>query len=88
MDHKTLLKKLEFYGFEGRTLSWFHSYLANRQQECCANGVTFTDKTITCGVPQGSILGPLLFFIYVNDMPKCLDYGIASRRDCLLTTRT
>ena len=55
VDYKILLKKLEFSGFEGRTLSWFHLYLANRQQVCFANGVTSTAKTITCGVPQGSI---------------------------------
>ena len=77
VDHKILLKKLEFYGFEVITLHWFQSYLADRQQVCCVNGVVSSTKTISCGVPQGSILGPLLFLIYVNDMPKCLGYGTA-----------
>ena len=54
VDYKILLKKLEFSGFEGRTLSWFHLYLANRQQVCFANGVTSTAK-IACvaGVQRG-----------------------------------
>ena len=54
----------------------FTSYLANRQQVCYANGITSSIDYITCGVPQGSILGPLLFFINVNDISKCLDYGV------------
>ena len=55
----------------------FTSYLANRQQVCYANGITSFIDYITCGVLQGSILGPLLFFINVNDISKCLDYGVA-----------
>ena len=51
VDHKILLKRLEFYGFEGITLHWFQSYLADRQQVCCVNGVVSSTKTISCGVP-------------------------------------
>jgi len=53
VDHKILLKKLEFYGFEGITLHWFQSYLADRQQVCCVNGVVSSTKTIPVGYLKG-----------------------------------
>ena len=62
VDHKILLKKLEFYGFEDIALHWFQSYLADRQQVCCVNGGVSSTKTISCGVPQGSILGTARLF--------------------------
>ena len=76
INHKILLHKLNHYGIRGTALNWFMSYLTGRTQQVCYNGVASSNiNEINLSVPQGSILGPLLFIIYVNDFPNCLKYG-------------
>ena len=71
IDHTILLNKLKYYGLKGPTLNLFQSYLTNRRQYTEIEDTTSTILPIQVGVPQGSILGPILFIIYVNDLPQC-----------------
>lgn len=71
LDHSILLQKLNHCGIRGTSNLWIENYLSDRQQFVVFNGKNSPTNTIRCGVPQGSILGPLLFLLYINDLPNC-----------------
>ena len=78
IDHDILLLKLFHYGIRSVFYDWLKSYLTNRQQQFMCQNVLYKVKYINFGVPEGSILGPLLFLIYVNDFPQCITKGKSS----------
>ena len=72
VNHQILIRKLQKFGINGALLKWFKNYLSNRKQCTIANNIVSSSRDITYGVPQGSVLGPLLFLIYVNDISSII----------------
>ena len=75
IDHKILLQKLMHYGVRGLPLEWISRYLNDRTQQVVCNNRLSDILIIKCGVPQGSILGSLLFLVYGNDFCRCITKG-------------
>ena len=71
VNYQILLHKLEYYGIRSTVYDWFKSYVENRKQFVCLDTVKSDMLHISCGVPQGAILGPFLFLLYINDFHNC-----------------
>ena len=78
VDHQLLLHKLHAYGIRGKLLSWLKAYLSDRTQTVVINGKPSSSAKVVSGVPQGTVLGPILFLIYLNDLNKCLKHSVTS----------
>ena len=88
VDHKVLLAKLPKYGLKGKVHAWIKEFLTNRQQTVVVEGSKSSFQPVVSGVPQGTVLGPLLFILYINDLVDVLQFakGLCFADDTKLTS--
>ena len=87
VPHKRLIHKINYYGITGSIATWIDTFLTGRTQQVVVNGATSSSTRVTSGVPQGTVLGPLLFLLYINDLPDNLSTSVRFfADDCILYT--
>jgi hypothetical protein len=91
VPHRRVVAKVEAHGISGKVLQWVRNFLTNRTQQVAVNGVKSSPADVTSGIPQGSVLGPVLFVLYINDYPRHVqsyaelftdDTKVFNRSDC------
>ena len=90
VPHLRLLSKIRYYGIQNNLNRWFSSFLEGRNQQVLLDGSSSTSSPVESGVPQGSVLGPLLFLLYINDFPKYISPESVAQLfadDCVLYRR-
>ena len=88
VPHQRLLSKLHHYEIQGKTLAWINSWLTERSQRVVVDGEASSLVKVTCGVPQGTVLGPLMFLLFINDIHENLDSNLGLFADDALLYRS
>ena len=86
VPHHRLLYKLQWYGIQGKTHKWITNFLIGRSQRVVLDGVQSSSISVSSGVPQGTVLGPLMFLVYINDLPNCIKHSTVRlfADDCII----